>query len=134
MMKSALADNDRNLHSVAILNSTRLEGLGVKLFVSTPWATIVRVAQLSRHAAMHTCSVLRVRFPHHDVFFVIFIYFFLIFSRLLGLGLGLFYTLYCLRKSTDSPTQSSKRVEFKMATGCNFLTNFLSLTTVFNRW
>ena len=30
-----LADNDRNLHSVAILNSTRLEGLGVKLFVST---------------------------------------------------------------------------------------------------
>ena len=35
--------------------------------------------------------------------------------------MGLFYLFYCLRKSTDSPTQSSKRVEFKMATGCNFL-------------
>ena len=85
----ALADNDRNLHSVAILNSTRLEGLGRKLLVSTPLAAIVRVAQLSRRVAMHTCSVLRVRFPHlHEVFFVIFIYFFLIFSRLLRLELG----------------------------------------------
>ena len=41
--------------------------------------------------------------------------------RRLGFWLGLFYLFYCLRKSTDSPTQSSKRVEFKMATGCNFL-------------
>ena len=92
-MNQPLADNDRNLHSVAILNSTRLEGLGMKVLVSTPLAAIVRVAQLSRRVvcgvAMHTCSVLRVRFPHlHDVFFMIFIYFFLIFSRLLRLGLG----------------------------------------------
>ena len=43
-----LADNDRNLHSVAILNSTRLEGLGIKVFVSTHVAAIVGVAQLSR--------------------------------------------------------------------------------------
>ena len=30
-----IADNDRNLHSIVILNSSRSEGLGVKLFVST---------------------------------------------------------------------------------------------------
>ena len=62
---------------------------------------------LDRHAAIFFIMVdclgtrlcIRVRFPHHNVFFVIFLYFFLIFSRLLRLGLGVRFGLGKYKKN-----------------------------------